>query len=124
MVRLGDHLSVLPHYPGGVYAASRAWAKSHREVLIAFLRAWLASIRWVKDPANRDEAIKLVAADLKLSPKAATESLDELSSSGALNVPGLESVLDLRIQIGLTPKMGSSISSYYDLDYYQAALGK
>lgn len=124
MMRLGDHLSVLPHYPGSVYAVNRAWAKSHREILISFLRAWLAGIRWVKDPSNRDEAIKLVAADLKLSPKAAAESLDELSSTGALNIPGLESVLDLRTQFGLTPKMGSSISSYYDLDYYRAALGK
>ena len=124
LVRMGDHLSVLPHYPGGVLAVNREWAKKNREVLVGFLRAWLAGMRWAKDPANREEAIKMVAADLKLSPKAAAGSVEELSANGSLNVPGLESVLSLRTQFGFTPPMGPAIATYYDLDYYRAAAGK
>lgn len=124
MVRMGDHLGVLPNYPGGVFAVNRAWAKSHRDVLIGFLHAWLGGIRWAKDPANREAAVKLVATDLKLSPKAAGASVEELSATGSLNLPGLESVLSLRTQFGLTPPMGTGLAVYYDVDYYRAAKGK
>jgi ABC-type nitrate/sulfonate/bicarbonate transport system substrate-binding protein len=124
MVRFGDHLGVLPHYPGGVLAVNRAWAKSQRDLLVGFLRAWLGGMRWVNNPANREEAIKLVAADLKLSPKAAATNVEELSAIGSLNLPGLESVLSLRTQFGFTPPKGTSLVAYYDLDYYRAATGK
>jgi hypothetical protein len=66
----------------------------------------------------------MVAADLKLSPKAAAGSVEELSANGSLNVPGLESVLSLRTQFGFTPPKGPAIASYYDLDYYRAAAAK
>lgn len=124
LARFADHLEVLPHYPGGVYAVNRSWAKSNRETLVAFLRAWLAGMRWVKEPANREEAVKLVAADLNLSPKAAAGSVEDLSATGSLNIPGLESVLGLRTQFGFTPPMGPAVGSYYDLDYYRTASGK
>ncbi|MBI2348150.1 MAG: ABC transporter substrate-binding protein [Deltaproteobacteria bacterium] len=121
LVRFADHLEVLPHYPGGVYAVNRSWAKSNRETLVAFLRAWLAAGRWVRDPANREEAVNLVAAELKLAPKAAAGSVEDLSATGSLNIPGLESVLGLRTQFGFTPPMGPAVGSYYDLDYYRAS---
>ncbi|MBI3062086.1 MAG: ABC transporter substrate-binding protein [Deltaproteobacteria bacterium] len=124
LVRFADHLEVLPHYPGGVYAVNRSWAKSNRETLVAFLRAWLAAGRWVRDPANREEAVNLVAADLKLSPRAAAGSVEDLSATGSLNIPGLESVLGLRTQFGFTPPMGPAVGSYYDLDYYRASARK
>ena len=53
---------------------------------------------WVKDPANRDAAIKLIGGELKLNPNQAQESVEELSTTGALNLPGLQIVLDLRNQ--------------------------
>ena len=124
LVRFGNHLSVLPHYTATVLAVNRAWAQSHRDVLVRFLRAWLAGMRWVIDPANRDEAVKLVAADLKFSPAAAAERVGELSQNGSLNLAGLESVLNLRTQFGFKLPMGAAIAPYYDLDYYRAAAGK
>ena len=124
MVRFGDHREVLPHYPGGILAANRGWAQSRREDLVGFLRGWLAGIRWVKNPGNREEAIKLVSADLKLSPKAATESVEELSPTGSLNLAGLQNVLDLRVQFGFKLPMGNSLDRYYDLSYFREAAGR
>lgn len=124
LVRFADHLGVLPDYPGSVLAVNRAWARSHREDLVGFLRAWHTAMRWVNDPANREEAVKLVATDLKMSPKAAAERVSELSGNGSLNLPGLESVLNLRTQFGFKLPMGAAITPYYDLDYYRAAVGK
>src|SRR5262247_1542881 len=42
MRRIGDSKEVLPDYPNTIWAANREWAQKNREVLVAYLRAWLA----------------------------------------------------------------------------------
>jgi ABC-type nitrate/sulfonate/bicarbonate transport system substrate-binding protein len=124
MRRIGDSREVLPDYPNTIFAVNREWGQKNRNVLVAYLRAWLAGMRWVKDPANREEAVKLIGSELKLSPKAAAESVEELSPTGKLNLPGLETVLKLRTQFGFKLNMGDKLATYYDADYFSAAAGK
>jgi ABC-type nitrate/sulfonate/bicarbonate transport system substrate-binding protein len=119
--RFGDQASVLPNYAATVLAVNRARAENNREVVVAFLRAWLSGLRWINDPKNREEAIRLVATELKMNAKAAAERVSELSASGALSVPGLETVMNLRTQFGFKLPMGSALKPYYTLDYYQSA---
>jgi ABC-type nitrate/sulfonate/bicarbonate transport system substrate-binding protein len=122
MMRLGDSSEVLPDFPNTIFAVKRDWAQSQRQNLVAFLRAWLAAAAWIR--ANRDEAVNMVAAELKVNAKTAAGLVGEISASGALNLKGLENALNLRNEFGLTPPMGSSVSKYYDTQYYQAASGK
>ncbi len=124
MVRLGDSSEVLPNYPDSALAVSRAWVQDHRKELVGFLRAWLAGARWVREPANREAAIKLVSTELGLSPPAATGVLSRISANGMLNLAGLQSVLDLRTQFGFTLPKGSSLEAYYDTSYYREAVGR
>jgi ABC-type nitrate/sulfonate/bicarbonate transport system substrate-binding protein len=124
LIRLGDHRGVLPSYPGTNYAVNRSWAEKQRDDVVRFLRGWLAGIRWVKDPANREEAIKIAAGELKLDAKAAAASVDEQASSGALSLPGLQSVLELRVQFGFKLPMVNSLERYYDLGYFREASGR
>jgi ABC-type nitrate/sulfonate/bicarbonate transport system substrate-binding protein len=121
---IGDSREVLPDYPNTIFAAARDWGQKNDDVLLSFLRAWLKARAWVKDPANREEAIKLVGAELKLNPKLAAESVDELSTSGNLNLPGLQVVLDLRNQFGFKLPKGDKLPLYYDAQYIGAAKGK
>lgn len=121
-VRFGDHREVLPNYPGGVFAVSRVWAGADRDDLVKFLRAWLAGVRWANDPANRDRVIKLIADEEKLPPQAATGRLGQLPKDGAMDLAGLQSVLELRTRFDLTPPMGPDLKEYHDVTYYQAAL--
>ena len=120
--RMTDHREVLPDYPGGVFAVNRAWAEPNRDLVVSFLRAWLEAARWVH--ANRDEAIALVMREQGVSREAATESVTQLSPDGALNVPRLQCVLDLRTRYGFKLPMGTDLARYYDLSYYQAARGQ
>lgn len=122
--RIGDSREVLPDYPNTIFAVNREWGQKNRDVLVAYLRAWLAGMRWVKDPANREEAVKLVGSELKLSPKAAAGSVEELSPTGKLNLPGLETVLKLRTQFGFKLAKGDKLPAYYNADYFSAAAGK
>jgi len=124
MRRIGDSKEVLPDYPNTIFAVNREWAQKNRETLVAYLRAWLKGMSWVKDPANRDAAIKLVGEQLKLNPKQAEESVNELSTTGNLNLPGLQVVLDLRNQFGFKLNKGDKLPVYYDAVYFNAAKGK
>jgi ABC-type nitrate/sulfonate/bicarbonate transport system substrate-binding protein len=121
MRRIGDSRQVLPDYPNTVLATSREWAQKNSDVLRAYLRAWLKGMAWIKDPANHDAAVKMVGAELKLNPKQATESVEELSNTGVLNLPGLQVVLDLRNQFGFKLTKGDKLPVYYDAGYFNAA---
>lgn len=124
MRRIGDSKEVLPDYPNTLFAVNREWGQKNRDTLVSYLRAWLKGMSWVKEPANREAAIKLVGAELKLNPKQATESVDELSHTGNLNLPGLQVVLDLRNQFGFKLIKGDKLPIYYDAAYFNAARGK
>jgi ABC-type nitrate/sulfonate/bicarbonate transport system substrate-binding protein len=121
---IGDSKEVLPDYPNTVLATSREWADKNRNTLIAYLRAWLKGMSWVKDPTNRETAIKTVGTELKLNPKEAQESVEELSKTGNLNLHGLQVVLDLRNQFGFKLTKGDKLPVYYDTQYFNAAKGK
>ena len=124
MRRIGDSKEVLPDYPNTVLATNRDWAQKNRDTLVAYLRAWLKGMVWVKDPANRDAAVKIVGVELKLNPKQAQDSVEELSRTGTLNLPGLQVVLDLRNQFGFKLTKGDKLPVYYDTQYFNAAKGK
>jgi ABC-type nitrate/sulfonate/bicarbonate transport system substrate-binding protein len=119
MVRLGDSREALPDFPNTVLAVNRAWAQKERAQLVSYLRAWLAGMKWMR--ANREEALKLTGAALKVNPKIAAQLVDEVTKSGALNPAALEMALRLRNDFGLTPKMGPDVARYYDTQYFQAA---
>ena len=124
MRRIGDSKEVLPDYPNTIFAVNHEWAQKNRDTLVAYLRAWLKGMSWVKDPVNRDAAIKMVGEQLKLNPKQAEESVNELSTTGNLNLPGLQVVLDLRNQFGFKLNKGDKLPVYYDAVYFNAAKGK
>ena len=124
MRRIGDSKEVLPDYPNTVFAVGREWGQKNRDAVVGFLRAWLKAGAWVKDPANRESAIKLVGAELKLNPKHAAEIIDDSSTTGNLNLPGLQVVLDLRNQFGFKLPKGDKLPVYYDAQYINGVKAK
>ena len=61
---------------------------------------------------------------MKVNPKQAGENIDELSTTGKLNLPGLQVVLDLRNQFGFKLPNGDKLPVYYDEAYVSAVHGK
>jgi ABC-type nitrate/sulfonate/bicarbonate transport system substrate-binding protein len=49
----------------------RSWAKEHPDTLVRYLQAYIEGLRYALDPKNRDEAMKMLADGLKLSPDVA-----------------------------------------------------
>ena len=66
-----------------------------------------------------DAAIKHIAEAEKLDEKTAANRLRQLPQSGRLNLPGLQSVLDLRVQFGLVPPLGKDLARYYEENFYR-----
>ena len=118
MKRFADQREILPNYPGGVFAVNRKWANDNRAILTKYLAAWDQGLRWAQDVKNRDEAIKLIAEAEKMDEKNAANRLRQLPSNGRLDLAGLQTVLDLRVQFGLTPPMGNELPKYYDESFY------
>jgi ABC-type nitrate/sulfonate/bicarbonate transport system substrate-binding protein len=118
MKRFADHREVLPDYPGGVYAVNRKWARENHALVAGYLRSWNDALRWAQNEKNRDEAIKILAAAEKIDEQAAANRLRQSPNSGVLNLPGLQTVLDLRVQFKLTPPMGQDLAKYYDESFY------
>jgi ABC-type nitrate/sulfonate/bicarbonate transport system substrate-binding protein len=118
MKRFADQREILPNYPGGVFAVNRKWATDNRAILTKYLAAWDHGLRWAQDVKNRDEVIKLISEAEKMDEKNAANRLRQLPSNGRLNLAGLQTVLDLRVQFGLTPPMGKDLPKYYDESFY------
>jgi ABC-type nitrate/sulfonate/bicarbonate transport system substrate-binding protein len=119
--RFADHREVLPNYPGGVFAVGRKWAGENRGTLLNFLRTWNDALRWCHDDKNRSDALQIIASEEKVDEAGAARKLAQSPKDGRLNLPGLQTVLDLRVRFGLTPPMGKELKSYFDGSFYQEA---
>lgn len=118
MKRFGDQREILPDYPGGVFAVNRNWADKNRDTVIKYLGAWEQGLQWAQVGRNHGEVIKLISEAEKMDEKSAANRLRQLPSSGRLNLAGLQTVLDLRVQFGLTPPMGKDLAQYYNESFY------
>jgi ABC-type nitrate/sulfonate/bicarbonate transport system substrate-binding protein len=122
--RFADHREVLPDYPGGVFATARKWAGENRQTLVRFLRAWNDALRWCHDDNNRGDALKIIAGAEKVDEAGGARKLAQLPKDGHLNLPGLQTVLGLRVRFGLTPPMGQELARYFDASFYQEAMAR
>lgn len=89
-----------------------------------YLSAYIEGMRWAADPANKAEAIRLVAENLKMPEDIAAAGYDLLmagmNKDAALDMKGFENVLALRARH--TGKPTRPAADYIDLSYYQKAI--
>ena len=121
---LGQTLDHLPRYQGSVGVTTRRWAEKNGDTLVAYLRAYRQSLQWVLDPANRDACIAHLARDFALAPEIAGPTYDVLAKSkdglypdAHIDVPGIQTVLDLRVENRLLEAPGPDPLKYYDTSY-------
>ncbi len=121
---LGRTLDHLPSYQGSVGVTTRRWAEKNSDTLVAYIRAYRESLKWTLDPANRDAAIAHLAKDFALPREIAAPTYEVLAdrSEGLyrdadIDVPGIRTVLDLRVENGLLKAPAPSPSKYYDTSY-------
>jgi ABC-type nitrate/sulfonate/bicarbonate transport system substrate-binding protein len=124
---MGAAVAWIGPYLGTVPYVLRAWAHANTETLVAYLAAMIEGLRWVLDPANRAEAVKLIAASLNIPADIAAEihvvAADPVSGlpvDAAFDLDGFKTVLKLRADFegGAT----APAETYFDLSFYRKAL--
>jgi len=130
-VRLANSAEIIGRYQGSVGAARRAWAAANAGALVRFIRAYVAAVEWLYDPANRAEAMDILQRRLAdVSPDNAARSYEELlhpsrgslSRKAAIDPEGVRTVLALRREFARPARPLSDPSRYYDATYYEKAL--
>jgi ABC-type nitrate/sulfonate/bicarbonate transport system substrate-binding protein len=114
-------------YQGFVTYVLRSWARANADTLVAYLAAYIEGLRWSLDPANRTEAVDLLARRLDLARdiaaevyRVAVDPVDGLAVDARLDIEGFKTVLALRADFeGGIP---AAPERYIDLSYYGRAL--
>lgn len=104
MKRIAVMSEELLNYNQDVIAANGNVIKDQPEVVRAFMAATAEGISFIKDPANREEAINIGIASLGTDEEVTTKSfdfaLDAIPEKGKLNIEGMQWAIDAVKEIG------------------------
>ncbi|HLH26113.1 MAG TPA: ABC transporter substrate-binding protein [Chloroflexota bacterium] len=127
---LGRSTDVLQHFMFMSVSANRSWARDHRDVLVRYMRGLGAAVDWLYDPANKDEAIDILARHTNTERSAVARTYEVYIEQGkvvpqhaAVPVEGLQEYLNAMIELGDLPGPTADPARYIDLSYVQAAEG-
>ena len=127
---LGMAVKLVGPYQGTGCWVLRSWAEANAATLERYLAAYIESLRWALNPANRAEAAALLATRLKLPVDIAEATYDRaadpvngLAPDARLDMDGFRNVLALRAEMqGAWGGKAPAPDRYIDLSYYQRAL--
>ncbi|HLI29261.1 MAG TPA: ABC transporter substrate-binding protein [Chloroflexota bacterium] len=119
---------IIPDYQFTANVVRRSWAQRNEEALARFHRVWVRACRWLYDPANKTEAIRILAERLNTPEDLARktyelyfEHADALPRNGELNLAGVRTVLDIMTEMGNLPSPTPSAERYIDTSYLERA---
>jgi len=124
---MGAVVDTVGPYLGTVPYVLRSWANTNADTLVDYLAACIEGLRWILDPTNKAEAIRLVRERLDVPADiatevytAATDSTRGLARDAAFDLEGLRTVLRLRADFeGRSP---APPEKYFDLSFHQHAI--
>jgi NitT/TauT family transport system substrate-binding protein len=106
-------------------AANGKFLKDNNEALKDFFEDHVRAVRWFTDPANRAEAVKIVADFMQQTP----DTLSHLFTKADYyrdpfmvpNVKTLQDSIDLTVELGLAPKGIKVDPDYMDISFVAEA---
>jgi ABC-type nitrate/sulfonate/bicarbonate transport system substrate-binding protein len=126
--RLGNASEWIAHYQAYAGVTKRSWARQNRDVLVRYIRAYVAAIKWIYDPANKSEATALLVQHAHVPPEIAPQAFAEITGPGGIapdakiDIDGLREVLALRSMFARPEKKLSDPFKYVDETAYKLAL--
>ncbi len=121
MRELARSTDILPDYPGVVAVATRGWIERNADAVRRYTRALLETAAWVR-AGHEDEARRIVEGT-GLSPVAARDAVDSITPDLEVSVRGVETVIDLRRQLGLLRAPRPSATDHIDRRHRPSAGG-
>ena len=129
MKSLGRTIDMLGPYQGAGAYAMRAWAEKNRDALERYLAAYIESVRFVREPANKGDNIALLMAKLSLPRNVAERTYELLQDPSFGFTPdarflqdGYRNLMALRAEVENKQAVPNSGERYVDLSYYNNAM--
>ena len=127
---MGAAAKAIGAYQAGGAFVMREWAKANSDALVRYISAYVEGSRWALDPANKAEAIALLADRLKLTPQVAaltyavaTDPPDSIAKDAKFDMEGFKNVLKLRAEIeGQWGGNPPPPEKYVNLSYHDRAV--
>jgi ABC-type nitrate/sulfonate/bicarbonate transport system substrate-binding protein len=127
MKSLGRTVDLLGPYQAAGGFALRAFAERNRDTVERYLAAYVESLRWIRDPANRAEAVDLLVSEQKLPTEIAGQTYDQLvdpafgfTPDARFDRQGFRNVMALRAEV--EGKTTAAPERYLDFSYYEHAM--
>lgn len=127
--KLATALDIVGHYQAYTGVARRSWMAQNGDVLVRYIRGYLAALRWLYDRRNKNETIAILTKQGAVPPEIASlvyeEVIDRTNGivpNGAIDVAGVRTILDLRSKYGLPKKTLKDPMKYIDESYWRRAL--
>jgi len=123
---LGPMAPYLGDFPMMIWHANDEWAKSHRDVLLAFVRAHNKAVRYMSDPAHKEEVSRILATASKSSLDDALKTWDlcmkihAFVPDGSVSDSAVVRVRDTLLESGDLKPPAKNPSTYYDPQYVKA----
>mgnify|MGYP003344402618 CR=1 FL=1 len=119
----------MPNFQFIVSAVRRAWAEKNKEVLVGYVRALGAAFQFMRDPANRDEVVRIILDTTGSTEEIARQTLQlyfepdrgVVPKRGEIDVKGMTQVIELMGEVGELKSPLPNASRFIDLQYLQAA---
>ena len=131
MRSLGRLVDLLGPYQAGGAFLLRDWAKKNPEKLDSYIKAYVTSVRWTLDPANKAKSIEILMRKLNLGSAVAEAAYGQLVEPGfgfapdaKLDKVGFDNALATRAETeGRNAKLDDK-TKYIDETFYQRALSQ
>lgn len=116
------------NYAGVSTAARSDWAKEHADEITRWIRAYTRAVRWMYDPANREEVFAILGPVLNLNQ----ESFDHIyqknfadgqmwSPDGRITETGMQGVLKALAELGFLQEPLPPAGKFFDMTYVERA---
>jgi len=127
--KLGDSLEVIPVLQFNVIAARRDWAEKNKAVATGFARAFGNAYKFMRDPANREEVVRMAVettgapADVARSMLAFYYEPDRgvMPKQAEISMAGMTKVIELLGETGELKAPLPAAERFVDLQYLKAA---
>ncbi len=107
----------------------RDWGKANEVVVVRYIQAYVEGLRWSLNPANKAEAVALLASGLKIPADVAEQAYSQATDArlgfakdAALDLEGFRNVLKIRAEFEGGGAAPPPAEKYLDLSYHQKAL--
>jgi len=117
---LANALDYYPNLQLSLTAVRKDWAAQHSDVVSRYMKAQAEASQWLNDPANKQEAVDILAKVTKSQPSSAAEAYtafineaNAFPNDACVQEKGLQTLIDVLKAQGQIEKIQSMPSSQY-----------